>query len=362
MDKFIPFDGAFDDKATLIDYFNDEQACELANFATALLAVPKGTLQQISLSDIGKTGLLLSISDHQSTTTHFLPFQKAIHRRDDLQAQYILLLQKCAKQLGKNTIEIKQRQFTVLDNYPITANMQRLVLKSMNDLSHLPAGYAFLFQTKLQAQSAQNQATNRALRYYTLRNAYQKSHAQAQHIAWIDIYCHGKKQGAVSLGEQWVKSRQAGDVILSEREFFEKIDHLACDNAHKNAHQTPQQSLLIADETALPTVARLLETWGDCLSPIVIAFLQSRHELAYLDGVVKPCLTKILPVIADNNQSPHEQIFAVINDFLKQSFVQIDSVWGGLEAMTTKKLRPLLCDLFNLSREKMVLKVYWCDG
>lgn len=329
MKTFIPFNSTdFTDKATLISYLNEEQPEELLNFAVALLAMPKETMQKVTLSDIGKTGLLLAITDNQSTQTHFLAFTKPLQCRDDFHTQYLLLIQQSAKILGKPSIQLTQRRFTVLDNYPITANIQRLVLESKDDLSQLPAGYALLLKTELV-----NKQHSRAVRYYTLRKAWQENHhGKSQNLAWIDIFCHGEKNGEISLGETWVKSLKAGDIVVSEREFSEKIDHLF------------GKSLLITDETSLPTVARLLELWQNDLPPIVIAFLQSEQELAYLDEVLKEQRATVLPIFADNiitanRQSPHKQIFATISDFLLQNPTQIDSVWGGLEATATNCVR-----------------------
>lgn len=44
---------------------------------------------------------------------------------------------------------------------------------------------------------------------------------------------------------------------------------------------------------------------------------------------------------------------------LQQHPHKIDHIWGGLEATTTKKLRLLLDELLQLSRDNSVLKVYW---
>lgn len=347
MQTFIPFD--FTDKATLIAYFNDEQLDELRNFALAFFQIPAERLLQVTLLDIGYTGLLLNIIQPTTVTSHFLPFAEPISQRDDLQPQYIVLIQQAAKILGKASIELRKRTFILLDKYAITPNMARLVLQSEQDLSHLPAGYAFLFNTP-----SLKHDHPRPVRYYTLRKAWQSlsETGQRQNLAWVDIYCHGEKNGEISLGETWVNALTVGDKITSEREFPEKIDHLTFNK--------PQaQSLLIADETSLPTVARLLETWENPKSPIIITFLQTAHEERYLEAIFQNASTTILPVIAADNVSPQAQIFTTLHQFLQHTPTHIDSVWGGLEATTTKQLRPLLCNLLNLTREKMVLKVYW---
>lgn len=347
---FMPFE--FAEKDTLITYFNEDQIDELRNFALVFFDINPNTTFQVSLLDIGYTGLLLNITQTSMVNSYFLPFFEPITQRDELQQQYILLVQKAAKILGKASIELKKRPFTLVEKYAVTANMVRLVLKSEQDLSQLPAGYAFLLDTSM--PTCNNQ---RAVRYYTLRKAWQEISEQDENenFAWIDVYCHGEKNGEISLGERWVKSLKIGDIVTSEREFPEKIEHLAID--------TPQgQSLLIADETSMPTVARLLECWQNPTPPIVIMFLQNEQDLRYLDEVLSDYPTTILPIIADKTQTPHKQIFDTLSNFLIHTPIRIDSVWGGLEATTTKKLRALLCDLLNLTREKMRLKVYWREN
>lgn len=93
--------------------------------------------------------------------------------------------------------------------------------------------------------------------------------------------------------------------------------------------------------------------------PIVLTFLQSPLDLAYLEDVLTQYPATVLPIVANDNQLPHTQIFTTLQDFLQQHPRQIDHIWGGLEATTTKKLRLLLDELLQLSRDNSVLKVYW---
>ena len=95
------------------------------------------------------------------------------------------------------------------------------------------------------------------------------------------------------------------------------------------------------------------------IPPIVLTFLQSQQDLAYLDDVLAQYPATVLPIVANDNQLPHTQIFMTLQDFLQQHPHKIDHIWGGLEAITTKKLRLLLDELLQLSRDNSVLKVYW---
>lgn len=67
----------------------------------------------------------------------------------------------------------------------------------------------------------------------------------------------------------------------------------------------------------------------------------------------------LIKALAGETTPTSGQIFKIQQDFLQQHPHQIDHIWGGLEATTMKKLRSLLDELLQLSRDNSVLKVYW---
>lgn len=67
----------------------------------------------------------------------------------------------------------------------------------------------------------------------------------------------------------------------------------------------------------------------------------------------------LIKALAGETTPTSGQIFTTLQDFLQQHPRRIDHIWGGLEATTTKKLRSLLDELLQLSRDNSVLKVYW---
>lgn len=344
--------------ADLVKHINEDHLDDIKSMAIGLLELTQNqckNLQSVMLKQIYQEGFVLDLQfgqdwyqpNKQEQKIWFLQFDTAIQSAEQFNEQYIALLQRSDRKQGKKTIEIRQRHFVLQAVSAVSQNMYRLTLQSKTNLSQLPAGYAFLLNL---SSSATKQNSNRPYRYYTLRKAWQAISPQGekQHLAWIDIYCHGKKNGEFSLGETWVKSVQINDIITSEREFPEKIEHLN------------GQSLLIADETSLPTVARLIELWQNPQMPIVLLFLQNAQELAYLDEALPSSCITVLPVIAKINDAPHEQIFAQLIDFLQHTPIKIDSIWGGLGAATTKHLRPMLRNFLG-SNCDIVLKVYWRD-
>ena len=132
------------------------------------------------------------------------------------------------------------------------------------------AGYAYLFDlahniTALNI-NGNSDSPARAHCYYTLRKAWQTSDGVR---AWVDIFLHGDTSGG-----NWARSLRAGDTVMSKREFPEKTAHLR-----------EGQALLIADETSIPTVARLLELWDNPTPPLVIFVTQDAADQAYFDGI-----------------------------------------------------------------------------
>ncbi|WP_350582718.1 SIP domain-containing protein, partial [Pseudomonas sp. HY2-MNA-CIBAN-0224] len=61
----------------------------------------------------------------------------------------------------------------------------------------------------------------------------------------------------------------------------------------------------------------------------------------------------------NSEQSLATLIDSKLSDYLTEHPLQIDKVWGALEASTVKALRPMLRERFELSRAEVVVKVYW---
>lgn len=342
------------DKARIIEHLNEEHQEELIGFAEIfatdqLLNEKKTKLHQVNITQIYQEGIQIEafIEDKQDTIDLFINFLQPIKHIDDLQYQYIALMQRFAKKMGKDSIKIAKQSFTVLDNYLLTQNMRRLVLYA-NDQTPLThqrsAGYAYLFNLASKC-SIQENMPSREHCYYTLRKVFEQ---QQRVMAWVDIYIHGKTSGG-----SWAQALQANDLITSKREFPEKVEHL-----------NSGQALLIADETSLPTVARLLELWNNPTPPIIISITNRIQEQSYLaNAAVDEALFNsmiVLPLVINYDQTNLTDIIeTTLANYLEDNPIIIEKVWGALEAKTVKLLRRKLQDRLNLSRTDCVLKVYW---
>ena len=375
----------------IIAHLNEEHLDELLGFLGVFTSLSLNELNNIDvqLTAIYSEGIEVQVqpknqeqqpTDSQDKTlydqTFFIAFATPITEPDELQTQYILLKQRADKKLGKKSIKLTKQTFIVQDSYRVSKNMLRLTLDvpalslpalSENDPSNtnptsIPmneAGYAYLFD--LEHNVIASNHINSGIKdsshparphcYYTLRKAWQNSDGLQ---AWVDIFVHGNTPGG-----NWATALQAGDTVITKREFPEKVEHLR-----------DGQALLIVDETSMPTAARLLELWDNPKPPLIVCVTQDAADQSYFDDIkinhdVKGSIDgnfTVLPIVIgsiNSEQSLATLIDSKLSDYLTEHPLQIDKVWGALEASTVKALRPMLRERFELSRAEVVVKVYW---
>lgn len=374
----------------IIAHLNEEHLDELLGFIRVFTPLPLNELnnKDVQLTAIYSEGITVQVqpknqeqkpTDSQDKNlydqTFFIAFASPITELDDLQTQYILLKQRADKKLGKKSIELTKQTFIVQDSYRVSKNMLRIILNvpalnvpalSENDPSNtnptsIPmneAGYAYLFD--LEHNVIVSDSINsikdsshpaRQHCYYTLRKAWQNSDGVQ---AWVDVFVHGNTPGG-----DWATALQAGDTVITKREFPEKVEHLL-----------DGQALLIVDETSMPTAARLLELWDNPKPPLIVCVTQDAADQSYFDDIKMNDVVEggtdrnftVLPIITssiNSEQSLATLIDSKLSDYLTEHPLQIDKVWGALEASTVKALRPMLRERFELSRAEVVVKVYW---
>ena len=408
----------------IIAHINEEHLDELLGFLSAFTSISTAELNHVDaqITAIYAEGIALqtypkhlerppaSQDNNLRDQAFFITFVAPITHPDDLQTQYILLKQRADKKLGKKTIKLTKQVFKVQNSYNVSKNMLRLELSipslnnaQLNDDVQLrsakgalsamsvpinEAGYAYLFDLEHNATTnalmtdsidnnkADDDAVNdsdkdnvrptRPHCYYTLRKAW---HTDDGIRAWVDVFLHGDTPGG-----NWAQSLQAGDTIVTKREFPEKIEHLSSG-----------QALLIADETSMPTVARLLELWNNPKPPLIICVTQDMADQSYFDDVKirsrvssSDCIEGVDSTkgmknrvhdaatvlhITTNQTTLGQDLATVIDcklsDYVSRHAIQIDKVWGALEASTVKAVRDRLRARFDLSRADVIIKAYW---
>ena len=354
------------DKNLFISHVNEEHQDELAMFINAFTTTTVSEHEIASIKELYTNGILMDVTatnydkDTLINSTvlrsqYFIDFTIPISESMTLQEQYMTLLQTSANKLGKRTIKLQEQRFTVINGYYASPNMYRLVVTAPDSTPLTHPGYAYLFELDSDGLSA---TTNNAKdsdkplqRYYTLRKAWQDSSSSSVQ-AWIDVYIHGDTAGG-----NWARALDCGSQVKTVREYPEKIEHLSTG-----------QCLLICDETSLPTVANLLENWQNPLPPLVIAITNDPEDIGYLHSLtLSNQLRHDTNFLQDNlchiinipTNDVAEQIMALLNTQLARLPIKIGKVWGALEAADIKSLRQQLKASLGLSRQDMVIKVYW---
>ena len=371
---------AIADKAMFIHHLNEEHQDELAMFINAFTSASVGEYDIVSITELYPDGLLLdvitmnryqndfnalkdsspinnSLAENISSINHqyFINFFVPISDAETLHEQYIALLQSSATKLGKRTIKLQEQHFSVIDGYYVSPNMYRLVVTAPDNIPLNHPGYAYLFELNSDVLSTLNKESENndkpLQRYYTLRKAWRDPISSSVQ-AWIDVYIHGDTPGG-----NWARSLVCGTPIKTARDYPEKIEHLF-----------EGQCLLICDETSLPTVANLLENWQNPLPPIVIAITEDPKDITYLHtlnlcqhlGYDERFLQdNLLHIIKTPTTEIPEQIISLLHARLTTLPLKIGKVWGALEAADIKSLRQQLKATLGLSRQDMVIKVYW---
>ena len=354
-------------KIKFMNHVNDEHQDELALFVEAFADTKLSNDMAVVVAEVYSDGLLLeaSVQNVEALPNHkvemlsdgisqfFIEFENVIDETITLKSQYINLLQVASKKLGKLAIKQQERYFTVIDGYYASPNMFRLVVAAPADTPLNYAGYAYLFEMNTDVSISHNSAaaSEKLQRYYTLRKAWQDAETQ-QIQGWVDIYIHGDTSGG-----NWARAVQAGTQLKSVRDYPERIAHL-----------NDGQCLLLCDETSMPTVANLLENWQNPIAPIVIVMTNDGAELSYLQEIeLSQTLAEINSFKQDNIvhilNTPSidlpDAIVSAIDTRLEDGSILIEKVWGALSAADAKILRRQLKTKFDLSRQDMVMKVYW---
>lgn len=358
-----------DQKFDIIEHINNDHQAELA----AIIADQNISFQTNTayLDDIVEEGCLVSALDQgNDRKTLFIPFEL----KGDIEEKFLYLAYMAMVKQGKPLTNTKKRYFEVISAHNVSTNMLRLELKHHEPLSDFSPGFALLFvQKSLEKAPLQNATTtekvgkltqwgnnlflwvmkyistkqrekiltsmSKGLRYYTIRSSFTHTENQKQyHIALVDIFIHGDTPG-----NQWAESLQAGNIIASNNQYEEKTNHL------KQGH-----ALLIADETGMPALLSIIESWDNPIMPTVIILTTHAQDQQYITGEAVERLDALHRLVGNDPSELLKQATKII-----EQQENIDTAWGGLESGTAKAVRSLLRNQHNLTGERNRVKTYW---
>ncbi|MDG6896171.1 siderophore-interacting protein [Volucribacter amazonae] len=315
-------------KLDIIEHVNDDHHQELLAIAQVFID-PK--VEHAHFADLFEQGMQLEITLEGQKQSHFVPFLTEGEIEFNVRQLAITAIQQCEKPITNS-----HYYFQVQQSQAISANFLRLWLIPLQPLVQAEAGLAWVFTlARFPQRPSEQQLAGQAKRYYSLRK-YEKQYIDHQtlELAVVDIYLHND-----SLGSNWAKSLQVGDILHASSLHYEKTAHL-----------NTGQAVLFGDETAFPTLAKLLEDWKNPLAPIVISIAHQNSEQAYLKDY--------LPTNSQVYYLDQQNLTEKLIDILQQQ-PRIDKVWGATEQKTAKALRKYLRETRQLHAENSKVKAYW---
>lgn len=379
-----------DAKLDIIEHINQDHTEEV--MAIVHYYYPNIEMTNAFIKDIYNEGMLVSVQSQAKTTEVYVEFEL----EGDIEEQILYLAYMVKVKQGKDLTGNKKQYFEVIGKEKLTQNMIRLTLQSQTPLPNNYAGYAYgmilkvLNKTPEQptsdspsskpikfAKKYGNQAflwllkklsskhryqivetMNKDIRLYTLRKAWKSKGADYINKGYMDIFTHDSSAGSL-----WTASLNIGDIIFSRNESDDKHEHLSTG-----------QCVLIADETAYPALAGLLDCWNNPKLPHIIILSQTQSEQAYfledsdvLEGLVES--NNLYNIKNMSNYLPKgAQVHRVVGHYSEQSskvikilqgFDSIDASWGALENSSAKAVRHYLRNERNLSGKQNRIKGYW---
>lgn len=357
-----------DRKLDIMDHVNQDHRKELLVIAQTY--GKNNLLHDAMIVDIFEEGIQLDTQDSVSEDHKklFIEFEL----KGDLEEQILYL---AYNSFAKQKIEFShnaKKFFEVVAKEQVSKNITRLTIKSQVALPKYYAGYAYGFILKVleKAPSHVNSSDkssifknlfdrgflwamkhissqkrqkllenmNKDVRLYTLRRAFGNDrNNEIFNYGHVDVFTHGS-----SSGSQWIDQLQLGSLISSRTETDDKHDHL-----HEG------QSVLIADETAYPALAGILDFWKNSIPPIIILLCADEQDLEYFQSYTFPESTIVKKVIGAVEEQGQQTI-----EILK-IFIEVDNVWGALENNAAKQIRHYLRNERKLAGRNNHIKGYW---
>lgn len=357
-----------DQKLDIIDHISQDHTEELLTMAQS--HYPQQQISTAGILDLFHEGILVGItygSDNQQDEI-FIPFQI----EGDLEEKILYLAYAAIVDQGRDFSGTGKRFFEITDKQNVSNNIVRLTVQCATPLPEYYPGYAYAFMLKsLQKRSGNDtiarstkpwlkdkldrlfiwlmkhlssqrrqkllQNMNKDIRLYTLRKSWKSQSAEFVDQGYVDIYTHDNSPGSI-----WARGLNVGDVILSRSEAEDKHPHLA-----------QGQALLVADETAYPAVAGILEQWQNPLPPNLVIISATKGEQDYFDDTQMPEGTVVHKVVCSAREQG-DRVIPII-----EAMDKVDVAWSACESESAKKIRHYLRNQRQVKGRQNHSKGYW---
>lgn len=360
--------GDVDHKLDVIDHVNQDHTEELMAIARGYYL--QGSVQSAKLSDIFEDGVELEI--HRETDRIpellFVPFEID----GSLEDKILYLAFAAVVKQGRDFGGSGRRFFEVIAKQDVTENIARLTIHSTSPLPDYYPGYAYAFLLKsvtkrpvkassengkktwsknlidrgfiwlLKHLSGKNrqkllESANKDIRLYTLRKSWKSQSSAFADQGYIDIFKHGDTRGS-----QWIRELCVGDIIQSRSETPDRHPHLS-----------EGKATLIADETAYPALAGILEHWQNKIPPNIILLSKDKADQDYFGEGFVLGTAAVHRVICPVDKQGSETLRIL------ETIEQIDVVWAALESASAKMIRRYLRSERQIPGKHNHTKAYW---
>lgn len=355
-----------DEKLDIIEHLNQDHTEELLVVADFY---GKGgeSYQEAFIKDIFEEGLLIEANGAEHKEEIYVPFSI----KGSLEDKVLYLAYFALTKQGASLKSNRRKFFEVVGKSKPSKNMMRVFIRSVSPLPEYYAGYTYGIVLKLiktlptkesKSEEKKNffqrafdeffiwmlrilntknrmklvKTLNKDIRLYTLRRSEKDEQGLAS-LGCIDVFLHGDSPGG-----DWIRTLQKGDIIFSRTEVEDKHQHLKLGS-----------NVLVADETAYPAAAGILELWSNPKPPTVIVLYADKAEISYFDHVQAPKGT-VYHYVSYEGIEQAAPVLTVL-----KTLGQLDGAWGGLEREAAKEVRHYIRNELAVDGKKNHIKGYW---
>lgn len=315
-----------EDQARIAEHVNEDHLPEMLLCARAF--TPHAQPRAAEVQAVYAEGFDLRVQDAAGDWhTEFVPYPETAGAQPGIRAA----VQVAQERLGTPRARSVDSTLRVREVGQASRHMRRLTLEVAPEdqatWPHWQPGFSLLFTLGTPGEAGAEVPE----RYYTVR-----AQDLAAGTVTADVYCHDN-----TLGSNWAQGLGVGDRVRVRGGRPERFPEFGAG------------ALLLGDETALPTIAALLEGWAGEHGPRVLLEVRDAAEQRYLDGVCLPAGTHLswLPAA----ETPGAALLRVVQGLETPP----TSVWGALEVDAARELRAAVRADFGVERAASVVTGYW---